>query len=148
MGTSASQVETTPLASWPVRHQSDRFGSAAKAIDIALRCGASRHVAWEIGTSVAELASNAVKHGGGGTVTISLESEARLALHVTVRDQGEGFPVTQVTPRADITSYRGSGQGLGLGLEGVRRLMHEVHIDSRPGEGATVTAVKVLRAGT
>lgn len=133
------------LASWKVTDQSDRFGSASKAMDIALQSGASRQEAWEIGISVAELASNAVKHGGGGTVVIALETMSRLAIHVTVSDSGNGFADPQPEPVGERWAFRATGQGLGMGLEGVRRLMSEIDIDSRPGQGATVLAIKVLR---
>lgn len=137
--------ETILLASWPVTEQSDRFVAASKAVDFATQCGASKQAAWEIGTAVAELVSNAVKHGGGGAVTLSLRVGPPLAFHVTVRDSGQGFPVTPTEPDPNRWAFRSAGQGLGVGLEGVRRLMDEVHITSRPGEGATVVAIKVLR---
>lgn len=144
MGTSSPPTETILLASWPVTNQSDRFVAAAKAVDLATQCGASKQAAWEIGTAVAELVSNAVKHGGGGTVTISLVAGPPVAFHVTVRDSGQGFPSTPVEPDPNRWAFRSAGQGLGVGLEGVRRLMDEVHIDSRLGEGATVVAIKLL----
>lgn len=139
-------VELLQLASWTVRHQDDRFGLAGRAMDIAWQSGASKQAAWEVATSVAELASNAVKHGGGGTVSIALETRPRLAIHVTATDRGPGFPVSQADPIGERWAYRLAGQGLGMGLEGVRRLMDEVHIDSRPGEGATVVAIKIIHA--
>lgn len=139
------QSEILQLASWPVRHNADRFGSASKAMDIALRSGASKQAAWEIGTSVAELASNAVKHGGGGTVSIAIETSPRLALHVTVSDSGPGFPEAPAEPTPERWAIRLAGQGLGVGLEGVRRLMDEVRIESHAGEGAVVVAIKIIR---
>lgn len=140
-------AELRELASWKVGDQSDRFGSASKAMNLATECGASRQEAWEIGTAVAELASNAVKHGGGGTVSIALETAPRVAIHVTVSDAGPGFP--ELEPREagavdERWAVRLAGQGLGVGLEGVGRLMHELRVDSRAGQGATVIAVKVL----
>jgi hypothetical protein len=35
-----------------------------------------------------------------------------------------------------------TGDGLGIGLPGVRRLMDEFHIESKPGEGTTITMIK------
>lgn len=32
-----------------------------------------------------------------------------------------------------------SGGGLGLGMSGAKRLVHEFEVESRPGEGTTVT---------
>lgn len=146
MASGSSRPEIVPLASWSVTHQSERFAAAAKAVDLASQCGAVKQAAWEIGTAVAELVSNAVKHGGGGTISIELETAPRLAFHVTVSDSGDGFPVPPPEPNPERWAFRFAGEGLGVGLEGVRRLMDEVHIDSRPGEGATVVAIKVLRA--
>lgn len=142
MSSSPLPAELLSLARWQVKDQSDRFGSAAKARMLAEGAGASRKAAYEIGTSVAELVSNAVKHGGGGRVEIALEAKARLALHVYVSDKGPGFPTIPKEPDVERWAHRSGGQGLGVGLDGVRRLMDEVHIDSRPEEGTTVIAIK------
>lgn len=109
---------------------------------LAESAGASRKAAYEIGTSVAELASNAVKHGGGGHVEIGIETKTRLALHIVVTDEGPGFPTAPQEPEAERWAHRSGGQGLGVGLDGVRRLMDEVHVESREGGGTRVIAIK------
>jgi serine/threonine-protein kinase RsbT len=60
---------------------------------------------------------------------------------VLARDDGPGIDDIR---QAMQDGYSTSG-GLGLGLGGARRLMDEFDIDSKPGEGTTVTAVKWCR---
>ena len=62
---------------------------------------------------------------------------------VVARDQGPGI---SDIPRALQDGYSTSG-GLGLGLPGARRLMDEFDIQSRTGQGTTITMKKWRRVG-
>ncbi|GAA5704752.1 serine/threonine-protein kinase RsbT [Streptomyces avermitilis] len=89
-------------------------------------------------TAASELARNTLIHGGGGQVQCTpLEIGRSRGLRLTFSDEGPGI--------ADIEQALGdgytSGGGLGLGLGGARRLVHEFSIDSRPGEGTSVTVI-------
>lgn len=89
-------------------------------------------------TAASELARNTLVHGGGGHVESTvLEAGAARGLRLTFSDQGPGIPDIE---RALGDGYT-SGGGLGLGLGGARRLVHEFSIDSRPGEGTAVTVI-------
>jgi serine/threonine-protein kinase RsbT len=89
-------------------------------------------------TAASELARNTLVHGGGGQVESTvLEAGAARGLRLTFSDQGPGIPDIE---RALGDGYT-SGGGLGLGLGGARRLVHEFSIDSRPGEGTAVTVI-------
>jgi serine/threonine-protein kinase RsbT len=57
------------------------------------------------------------------------------------RDQGPGI---RNIPQAMRDGFSTSG-GLGLGLPGVKRLMDEFEIQSRPGRGTTVTVRRWTR---
>jgi serine/threonine-protein kinase RsbT len=89
-------------------------------------------------TAASELARNTLVHGGGGQVESTvLQTGAARGLRLTFADQGPG--ITDIE-RALGDGYT-SGGGLGLGLGGARRLVHEFSIHSRPGEGTAVTVI-------
>ncbi|MGD1222586.1 MULTISPECIES: anti-sigma regulatory factor [Streptomyces] len=89
-------------------------------------------------TAASELARNTLVHGGGGQVeSTALTNGISRGLRLTFRDEGPGITDVQ---RALSDGYT-SGGGLGLGLGGARRLVHEFSIDSRPDEGTAVTVI-------
>lgn len=90
-------------------------------------------------TAASELARNTVIYGGGGDVTVELLRDGgRSGVRLTFADKGPGIADVQQALRDGFTS----GGGLGLGLGGARRLMSELHISSRVGEGTTIVAVR------
>ncbi|MGW7268131.1 anti-sigma regulatory factor [Streptomyces sp. NPDC054842] len=89
-------------------------------------------------TAASELARNTLVHGGGGEVESTvLHSGLARGLSLAFHDEGPGIADLE---RALSDGYT-SGGGLGLGLGGARRLVHEFTIDSRPGAGTTVTVI-------
>ncbi|WP_340374082.1 anti-sigma regulatory factor [Streptomyces sp. SS7] len=87
-------------------------------------------------TAASELARNTLVYGGGGEVEATRVGDGRReGLRLTFSDRGPGIPDLE---RALSDGYT-SGDGLGLGLGGARRLVHEFAIDSTPGVGTTVT---------
>ncbi len=109
----------------------------------------TRRVAAEVGfsivdqtklvTAASELARNAVVHGGGGTAKIEvLKNGVRTGVRLTFEDQGPGIPDLELALRDGYTT----GNGLGLGLAGSRRLVNEFAIATRVGEGTRVTAIR------
>ena len=93
----------------------------------------------KIVTAASELARNTLDYGGGGTVRIQgLQQDGRRGLRLTFEDKGPG--ITDIE-RALKDGYT-TGNGLGLGLGGARRLSSEFAIESRPGEGTKVTIAR------
>jgi serine/threonine-protein kinase RsbT len=89
-------------------------------------------------TAASELARNTLVHGGGGHMEATVLTEgAHTAVRLVFADSGPGI--------ADIdqamTDGYTSGGGLGLGLGGARRLVHDFQLDSEPGRGTTITVV-------
>ena len=90
-------------------------------------------------TAASELARNTVDYGGGGTMCLeSIEDGSRRGLRLTFEDTGPGIPDVQ---RALQDGYT-SGNGLGLGLGGARRLVNEFDIKSKVGEGTRVVITR------
>jgi serine/threonine-protein kinase RsbT len=90
-------------------------------------------------TASSELSRNTLDYGGGGQVDIEVvENGQRSGIRLVFQDQGPGIPDIE---RALSDGYT-TGNGMGLGLGGAKRLSHEFEIVSKLGEG---TRVSILR---
>jgi serine/threonine-protein kinase RsbT len=90
-------------------------------------------------TASSELARNALDYGGGGLVQMDIvEKDRRPGIRLIFEDQGPGIPDIDLA----LTDGYTSGNGMGLGLSGAKRLSHEFEIWSKRGEG---TRVSILR---
>ncbi len=87
-------------------------------------------------TAASELARNTLIYGGGGEALLSVETSGRrTGVRVEFRDEGPGIADLDQA----MTDGWTSGNGLGLGLSGARRLVEEFAIDTAPGRGTRVT---------
>ena len=90
-------------------------------------------------TAASELARNAVDYGGGGVARLEqLLEGSRAGLRITFTDHGPGIPDLELA----LTDGYTTGNGLGLGLGGSRRLVNEFAIKSSPGQGTVVTVTR------
>ena len=90
-------------------------------------------------TAASELARNAVIHGGGGECLWDVVRDGnRTGIRLVFVDQGPGIADVALA----MTDGWTSGGGLGLGLSGARRLVHEFDIVSHKGEGTRITIVR------
>ena len=125
----------TARAALPVRSDVDLMAVREAARGAAAEAGFSLVNQTKLVTAVSELARNAVVHGGGGEVLVEPVQGTLRGVRLVVSDHGPGI--------ADIdqalTDGHTTGQGLGLGLGGARRLVDEFRIESAPGAGTTVT---------
>lgn len=86
-------------------------------------------------TAASELARNALDHGGGGKVQLQvLNNEMRRGLKLTFIDEGPGIQDLEQALRDGFST----GNGMGLGLSGAKRLANEFEIESAPGKGTKV----------
>jgi serine/threonine-protein kinase RsbT len=96
----------------------------------------------KIVTAASELARNTLVHGGGGRAHVQLiREDARRGVRIALSDEGPGI--------ADISRAMSggfsTGNGLGLGLSGSRRLVDAFELDTAPGNGTRVTVTKWAR---
>lgn len=90
-------------------------------------------------TAASELARNTHDYGGGGRFRLEvLKNGSRNGLRLVFEDEGPGIPDIDRALQDGFTT----GNGLGLGLGGARRLLSEFEIESRPGEGTRITAIR------
>jgi serine/threonine-protein kinase RsbT len=92
----------------------------------------------KIVTAVSELARNTVVHGGGGEMSVgTLTDGARAGLWAEFSDQGPGIADVEQA----LTGGYSTGEGLGLGFGGARRLVNEFDVRTEVGAGTTVRIV-------
>ena len=90
-------------------------------------------------TASSELARNTLDYGGGGTVRVEvIQNGVKSGLRLIFEDQGPGIPNIQQALQDGFTT----GNGMGLGLGGAKRLSHEFDIISAPGQGTQITIVR------
>ena len=90
-------------------------------------------------TAASELARNALIYGGGGRMEWEVLSvEGRTGLKLRFADDGPGIPNLDLA----LTDGWTSGNGLGMGLTGSKRLVNEFDIDTKVGAGTRVTIAR------
>lgn len=110
---------------------------------VAAKSGLSLVDQTKVVTAASELARNALVHGGGGLARIEAVTtgQGRSGVRVGFTDQGPGITDVDLA----LTDGWSSGDGLGLGLSGARRLVDEFELTSNQGSGTSVVVVKWSR---
>lgn len=123
----------------PIQTSNDVVVVRQRVRALALEQGLSLVDQTKIVTAASELGRNTLEHGLGGFAEMSLLLEGvRKGIRLKFEDNGPGIPDISLALRDGYTSAK----GMGLGLGGSKRLMHEFTIDSEPGRGTTVTVVR------
>lgn len=132
-------MATSLLEQLTIRSGSDVVAVRQAVRTHAARLGFSLIDQTKLVTAASELARNAYDYGGGGEVTLeALNEGSRRALRVTFEDKGPGIPDVQLALKDGYTT----GNGLGLGLGGARRLVNEFNIESKVGQGTKVVIAR------
>ena len=126
-------IEPTTL---PVRSGEDVVKVRQAVRSLAMDLGFSLVDQTKVITAASELARNTLTYGGGGEVRIERLNEGpkRTGLRLTFEDRGPGIANIELA----LTDGYTTGTGLGLGLNGARKLSHEFDIWSQPGVGTRV----------
>ncbi|WP_410636221.1 ATP-binding protein [Amycolatopsis sp. cmx-4-83] len=134
------EERTVPPAEHPVRVEEDLLAARHAVRAAAVSAGFSIVDQTKIVTAASELVRNAYIHGGGGTMTVDVvrDPAGRTGLRLRVRDEGPGIADVEQA----MTDGFSTGAGLGHGLGGTRRLVHDFDLDTEPGRGTTVTVAR------
>jgi serine/threonine-protein kinase RsbT len=90
-------------------------------------------------TAASELGRNTLRYGGGGEAHIhKVIDGSRRGVTLSFIDQGPGIADVELA----LTDGYTTGNGMGLGLSGARRLADEFELDTAPGAGTTVRISK------
>jgi serine/threonine-protein kinase RsbT len=110
--------------------------------ETAIRIGFNATDVTRIVTAASELARNIHRFAGSGVMYYtSLDNGDRKGIELTFEDSGPGIENIEIAMEEGYTT----GNGLGLGLPGARRLMDEMEITSQIDKGTTVRVIKWLR---
>lgn len=109
--------------------EADTYVASERAALVATAMGFDNYAQADIETAVSEICSNSLRHADGGWVTIRHRGPR---LEIVVTDRGPGFGAP-----------RRSASGLGIGLEGARRLMGDLQI-TKLANGSRVTMSRSL----
>ena len=127
----------------PIRSGDDVVRVRQQVRVVAAKTGLSLVDQTKVVTAASELARNALVHGGGGTASVEVvtSSLGRSGIKIGFSDDGPGIPDIDLA----LTDGWTTGQGLGLGLSGARRLVDEFELTSKAGSGTSVVVVKWSR---
>jgi serine/threonine-protein kinase RsbT len=105
----------------------------------------ARHLGFEdagvagIMTAVSELGRNILKYAATGRIRLTRVNEGgRCGIEICAEDKGPGIPDVEQALRDHFST----GGTLGLGLPGVRRMLDDFAIESRPNAGTRVRGRK------
>jgi anti-sigma regulatory factor (Ser/Thr protein kinase) len=136
----APSAPGTPERRVPIRVPGDAQVAAFETRRVAAELGMPARSQWEAGIAAAELASNALKYGNEGVLTLRLMRGEVSELVIEVSDRGLGLP-RDAAKNSQAQPFS-SRNGLGVGLESVRRLMDDLEIQSFPKRGTRLVARK------
>jgi serine/threonine-protein kinase RsbT len=124
----------------PVRSGEDVVKVRQAVRTLAMDLGFSLVEQTKVITAASELARNTLIYGGGGECRIERLNQGpkRNGMRLTFEDRGPGI----INLDLALTDGYTTGNGLGLGLNGARKLSHEFDIWSQPGVGTRVTITR------
>lgn len=135
-------MTTNPSASegsMPIRSENDVVTSRQLVRRLTQQLNFSLVDQTKMITAASELSRNTLIYGGGGDMQWRLHQEGiRAGLTLSFVDQGPGIPDLELAMRDGWTS----GNGLGKGLSGSKRLVNEFELVSTVGEGTRVTITR------
>lgn len=127
----------------PIASEADIVVARQAGRAMANELGFSLTDATLIATAISEVARNITTYARRGIVTCeTIESNGARGLLVVAEDDGPGISDIDLAMQDGFST----GQGMGLGLPGAKRLMDEFEIESEPGEGTRVVMRKWLVA--
>jgi serine/threonine-protein kinase RsbT len=123
----------------PLRNQNDIVMGRQAVRRLAQEQGFSLVDQTKLVTAASELARNALIYGGGGEIKWEkLVDGAKRGVRLVFEDHGPGIADIEQA----MTDGWTSGNGLGLGLTGARRLVNEFELHSTVGLGTRVTIAR------
>jgi serine/threonine-protein kinase RsbT len=122
-----------------IHSESDIIATRRTVRTVATQLGFGITDVTRIVTASSELARNVFLYAGSGIMRWrALDTGGRIGIELTFEDSGPGMTDVEQAMQEGYTT----GDGLGMGLPGAKRLMDEFEIASEIGTGTIVTARK------
>src|SRR5437763_13862276 len=122
-----------------VSSDADVVAAREKGRELSARLGFSTIDLTLIVTAISEVARNILLYAREGDIELRLDNnDGHRGIVVEARDEGPGIPDLDLAMRDSYST----GNGLGLGLPGARRLMDEFEIQSELSKGTIVVMKK------
>ncbi len=120
-----------------------RAGSASADVKKKLKeKGWDNAVLKRVAIAMYEAEMNMAVHAGGGEAFVEISDES---IKIIMKDEGPGIPCIEKAMELGYSTapqvIREMGFGAGMGLHNIQANSDELTIDSRKGEGTTVTMV-------
>jgi serine/threonine-protein kinase RsbT len=132
-------MQTLTTNELTVRFEEDIVRVRQLARTAATEAGLSLVDQTKLVTAASELARNTVVYGGGGTARLDVvQAGGRRGVRIEFEDHGPGIADVELALKDGYTT----GNGLGLGLSGAKRLCSEFELKSEPGKGTTVVITR------
>jgi serine/threonine-protein kinase RsbT len=126
-----------------IRTDADVVTARQEARSMGAELGFSSTDLTLLATAISEIARNITTYAGQGEVALRvLNHGGRQGIEVIASDHGPGISDVELAMQDGYTT----GNGLGLGLPGTRRLVDEFELRTEPGSGTRVRLVKWTRA--
>lgn len=123
----------------PLRSEADIVASRQVVRKLAVQLKFSLVDQTKMITAASELSRNTVVYGGGGDMEWALLVDGiKQGLRLRFIDHGPGIPDLSLALKDGWTS----GNGMGLGLSGSKRLVHEFELESTVGVGTCVSVTR------
>jgi len=122
-----------------VSSDADVVEAREKGRELSAQLGFSSIDLTLIVTAISEVARNILLYAREGEIVLRLDADGgQRGITVVARDDGPGIPDLDMAMRDSYST----GNGLGLGLPGARRLMDEFEIESEVSKGTVVVMKK------
>ena len=123
-----------------------RAGEASSDVKKKLKqMGISPEIIRKVAIAMYEGEINMVIHAKGGLITVEITTER---IRMVLADVGPGIPDVDLAMQAGYSTapdeIRSLGFGAGMGLPNMKKYSDQMEIDTRLGEGTTITMVVQL----
>jgi serine/threonine-protein kinase RsbT len=123
----------------PILQEPDVIFLRNKAKELATRIGMGLVGQTKLLTAASELVRNMLRYADGGEAILEVVMRNKVkGVRLTFADKGPGIPDVLQAMQDGFTT----GKSLGLGLPGAKRLSNEFAIQSKVGQGTTVTIIR------
>jgi serine/threonine-protein kinase RsbT len=123
----------------PIINERDVVPVRNRAKEYAVQIGMGIVNQTKLITAASELARNMLKYADGGIIVIeSIRKGTEAGVRLTFIDKGPGIGDVMLAMKNGYST----GNSLGLGLPGAKRLVSEFEIQSVAGKGTTITVIK------